>query len=528
MKRKNKFSPSELGMEDHEALDFDSIKTDAAELPSPEDTVTQAAFIREEIFENAKANMDVLAALAMPLVFQYFFPPIFKAVWQWLLSFVDTARTFPKLALGLPRGFGKSTVVKLFLLYVILFTRRNFILTFGATATKAEAIIADIIAMLDEPNIIAIFGDWKIGCTKDTQTLKIFSFRGREIILAALGKGGSVRGLNLGHKRPDVMVFDDIQEREEADSEKVSLDIETWMLGTAMKAKSPFGCMYLFIANMYPTQWSLLRRLKKNKEWIKFITGGIQEDGTSLWEELQPISQLISEYESDLEAGHPEIFHAEVLNDENASLNNIIDISKLPPNPYTDKDIHEGHFIVIDPGGRKKKSDATTITYFRVFNSMPEGYETEEGVMSPLDTITKAVTMALNHGCTFIVIESNAYQESLNFWFEWLCQQRGIEGIRTAPIYSGRDSKNSRILSMLKAYQKGQIWCADAVRSAFHSQIVSFNPSREDNTDGLLDTFTYAPRVIAEFPEEIRVMTYISESEYSQHRIWDETENSCI
>ncbi len=103
--------------------------------------------------------------------------------------------------------------------------------------------------------------------------------------------------------------------RADADSETVSTNLETWMFGTAMKAKSPEGCLFVFIANMYPTKWSLLRRLKHNPTWMKFIAGGILADGTSLWEDLQPIAQLLREFENDLSAGRPEIFYAEVLND---------------------------------------------------------------------------------------------------------------------------------------------------------------------------------------------------------------------
>ena len=65
-----------------------------------------------------------------------------------------------------------------------------------------------------------------------------------------------------------------------------------------MKAKSPEGCMFLFVANMYPTKTSILRKLKSNPTWVKFIAGGILADGTSLWEDLQPIQQLLSEFET--------------------------------------------------------------------------------------------------------------------------------------------------------------------------------------------------------------------------------------
>ena len=195
------------------------------------------------------------------------------------------------------------------------------------------------------------------------------------------------------------MIFEDIQTREQADSQIQSENLEKWMVGTAMKAKSPHGCMFLFVANMYPTKWSILRRLKANPNWIKFIAGGILADGTSLWEDLQPIAQLEREFQNDLAAGRPEIFYSEVLNDENASSNNLIDLSLLPALPYTQEDKHAlvpaGRFIIIDPSGNKQNSDATAIGYFEVHDAKPVLMEICNERLSPGDTIRKAIELGL-------------------------------------------------------------------------------------------------------------------------------------
>jgi len=272
---------------------------------SPEsepDPISSVAVNATEAQELARQSLDFLAALALPTVFRYLFPPVFKAIWSFLLSYIHKERDFSQLAIGLPRGFAKTTFIKIFLLYVILFTKRTFILVTANSLPKAIAILSDVCDFLDEPNIKALFGDWRVGLETDQQVLKKFGFRGRNIILAA-GTVESVRGLNVKHQRPDVMVFDDIQSRADADSETVSNQIETDMYGTAMKAKSPHGCMFLFVGNMYPTKWSLLRRIKQNPTWIKFIAGGILQnsDGSicSLWEDLQPLTQLLKEFEND-------------------------------------------------------------------------------------------------------------------------------------------------------------------------------------------------------------------------------------
>lgn len=483
------------------------------------------AFESAELAEAAKQDLDTLTALAMPDTYEFGWSVILLAVWAWLKQEAHKTREFANMALGLPRGFGKTTLVKLFIVYCILFTDRKFILVMSSTATHAENIIRDVFSMLTESNIIALFGDWRIGKVFDRGDCKLFGYRGRNIIVAGIGAGGSVRGLNLGNARPDVMIFEDVQTREDADSKKVSEDLYNWMLGTAMKAKSPKGCMTLFIANMYPTPHSILKKLKANKFWTKFICGGILENGKSLWEELQPLTQLLQEYLRDLESGHPEIFHAEVLNDENASLNNLVDFARLRAYPYQDNDIPGGKFIVIDPATDKANADAVSVGYFEVHgNSEPALIEVTEGRLSPKDTIKEALRMCSVHNCYLVVIESNSYQYTLKWWSEEICRQLGIVGITFIDIYSGKLSKNSRILNMFKAYQKGEIWVHPRARTLVHAQMAGFNPLKTDNVDGILDLLTYAPRVVAEFANYLAINTLEGQQELAEAEGYEVTE----
>jgi hypothetical protein len=487
---------------------------------------TEASYSQTEVHSAAKESLDFLSGLALPTTMTFGFPPVFLGVWSWLLSYIHLSRDFSKLALGLPRGFGKTTLIKIFILYCILFTKRNFILVVAANAKLAENIVADVCDMLDEPNIKRVFGDWRLGLEKDTQGLKKFGFRGRNIIIAGLGQSGSLRGLNIKNARPDVMIFEDIQTREDAESAVTSESIERWMYGTAMKAKDPTGCLYIFVANMYPTKWSLLRRLKHNPSWTKFIAGGILADGTSLWEDLQPIKQLLQEYETDLNSGHPEIFYSEVLNDENASVNNYIDLSKIPDYPFQDTEFSAGSFIVIDPATDKASADAVSIGLFQIYNGKPTITVILEGRFSPGDTIREALKLALKYNTSLIAVEANAYQYSLCYWFGFICEQMSLTGIDAVPIYSGSFSKNSRILSMFKELLTGEIVIHPDCKSQCFQQISQFNALKRDNTDGILDLLTYAPRVISEFSQYITVNNPLGAEEFDAATVWATEDNS--
>lgn len=498
--------------------------------PAPE-AFKEAAFSSAQVHDLARTSLDFLAALALPTVFKYFFPDVFQQIWQLLLTYIHKPRDFSQLAIGLPRGFAKTTFIKIFLLYVILFTKRTFILICAKNEKKAVAILSDVVAFLDEPNIRKVFGDWRLGLEIDQAAQKQFGFRGRTIIIAA-GTVSTVRGLNVQHKRPDVMIFDDIQDREDAESEIVSNQIETDMIGTAMKAKSPEGCLFVFVGNMYPTKFSILRRLKTNPTWIKFIAGGILwKNGApeSLWEDLQPLTQLLKEFENDLASGRPEVFFAEVLNDENASVNRFIDISKIPECPFEEElssGQHQGNFIVIDPATDKANADAVSIGYFELWDGKPVCREIVEGRLSPGDSIEESLKLCFKYNCFVVAVESNAYQYSHLYWFNYICNQRGIIGINCVDVYSGSISKNSRILTMFKSLIASEQYLSKAVRAQVFSQITAFNPLKTNNVDGILDLLTYAPKVVELYGEFIVSQLTLSLQEHDAIKVRSALETS--
>lgn len=455
-----------------------------------------ASYSTAEAKELCRISLDFLAATSMPAVYQFEFPPVLLAAWQLFTQSVQDVRKFPQLALGIPRGHAKTTLLKLAILYCILFTKSRFILVIGATDLHATNIIADIESMLNEVNIVNLFGDWKFDIQMKRADLKKFTFLGRNIILAGLGKGGSLRGLNLNNERPDVMAFDDIQTKEDSESSTISDGILRWMIGTAMKAKSPRGCLFLFSGNMYPGPHSILKKLKLNKTWIKFISGAILADGTALWPELRSLESLIDELNNDMEMGHPEIFFSEVLNDTDAGVNSKTDFAKIREWPWKEFEKPQGKFIIIDPSANKKGGDNVSIGLFEVYDSVPGLRKLIDENLSPGNTIRRALLMALTNGVRVIAVEATAYQYSLLYWFEQIANELHITGMHFVDVYTGSFSKNARITNMLKSLTSSEIDVHPDVRNQVIHQIANWNPLKRDNDDGILDLLTYAPRVL--------------------------------
>lgn len=447
---------------------------------------------REEAVENAKEHLNFLASLALEEIFRYLYPKALLVIWNILVEAIKQTRGKTHLALGIPRGFGKTILLKLYVLYCVLFTDRRFILVVCNTQTLAENFLGDVVHLLSNGNIVTIFGSWQLAVERDTLALKKFSFRGRHITLACAGAGTSLRGLNIRFLRPDVIIMDDMQSREQAESPLESIKVLTWMIGTLMKAASPERCLYIFVGNMYPFEGSILRKLKYNPTWISFITGGILEDGESIWPELKPVEELLTELENDTAMGHPEIFFSEVMNDEEAGTRSGVDISAI--GSVSDRDLPsypEAGFIILDPSVGHKKSDDIALGAILIYSGIPVVMELEFGKWTPKELIRTAIQMALKHGVPAIVIEGQAYQATLQFWFAYFLEQLGIQGIVPLLIFSGRATKNSRIISMFKQLVKKEILLHETTRSAVIYQISHFNPLVKHNKDDLLDILAY-------------------------------------
>ena len=87
--------------------------------------IQEASFTREEVVALAEISLDFLAGLCMPTIYQYAYPLVFLSVWDWLCKYAHKARDFSRLALGLPRGFGKTTLIKIFIIWLILFSKKK-------------------------------------------------------------------------------------------------------------------------------------------------------------------------------------------------------------------------------------------------------------------------------------------------------------------------------------------------------------------------------------------------------------------
>lgn len=466
-------------------------------------------------------SLDYFASISLPEVCTKPFSPLHHSIWQDMTQAVlqDDWDGVARFALGIPRGHAKTQLIKLLILFIILYTDLKFILVVCNTHTLADNLINDVCDMLSSSNIVTLYGDWREQIEKDNDKNTIFKFapvdgKARDVILKPQGAGQAVRGANIKNTRPEIIICDDMQSREEALSPEVAKKLLEWFLGTLYKSRSPARCAIFYIGNMYPDveiggrdsgiYGCILRNLQRNTEWRSWIGAAILADGTALWEAVFPLKELLSDLRQDTQLGHPEIFHSELMNDPKASGSKFLDITKIPDYPYVDGvDMVAGKFLMIDPSLGKKKSDDQIVGSFNVIDDRGPIFREVRNIQKSAPELVKEVlTWAMMDGIPLICAEAVSYQATLIQWFCHYVEILEIEGITIIGVTPKGQSKVSRILASFKSYQAGTIILHPSVKAIVTSQALIYNPTSAKNIDDILDVGAYGEHIFVTHASE--------------------------
>lgn len=526
---KKKLPPTQVTVDDFVPHGEQSDSTETTVTSSERVDIEGQFFDREEIIEGMRTSLDIFANILVPDVATEPFADIHYSVWNELTDAILKDKGLDRHAIAIPRGHAKTFLLKLLCCYAILFSKRKYILIVCATATLAENFLADVTDALDCPNVSKLFGDWRSDIINDKESLKRFVFQERSITLVPRGKGGAIRGTNVSWERPDLIINDDIQTKEEARSEEISRQIMQWFLGTLMKARSPRCCTVIYLGNMYPDvpmgekeldpekqlYCCLLRNLQRLAEWRTWITGAILADGTALWEEVHPLQELLADLRQDTALGEADTFFAEVQNDPAAVNSRWLDTSKIKEVPYNEYDLVVGKFLVIDPSLGKKKSDEQPVGLFYVYdNKGPVLKEVRVIQKSAPDLVREVLTWALEERVPLIVAESVAYQATLIQWFVFFINQLGIEGIQCAGVTPKGLSKASRILAYFKSLMAGSAFLDDKAKPMVLAQAQLYDPTATKPMDDILDVGAYGQEVFVQYSAQYMLPL---EEVYSTH-----------
>jgi hypothetical protein len=450
-----------------------------------------------EARERARVDFNFFASLAIPDTYIFEFPPFYIYLYQILTAQenFDTASLI-RFALGLPRGHAKTTFIKVLIAWLVCFDKVKFVLVACANETLAQNLLADIHDILSSPNIETIFGSWAANVSTDRVNLKKAMYHGRPVILAAVGVGSSVRGIVLKNQRPDFILCDDAQTRENDESETERNSLMRWLVATLFRTLSPLGARTIvYIGNMYSDK-CILNQFKNNSHWISLVTGAILADGTTLWPQLHSLESLMESYYHDEELGLGSLWFAEVMNDPVNPATALLS-GPLPHFEWDpEKTVWDAAFITVDPAGFRKHSDFNVVAGHIVQDGECRTVEIAFGVVDPEELIIETLKMAIMLGASLIAVEDVAYQQTLQFWMQKYLKMWEMSDIVVVGVNPHGRTKESRIKNHVQELYAGNWYLADGnVRSTYVWQATRYRLGEKDNKDDILDAVAYGTDV---------------------------------
>jgi hypothetical protein len=434
-------------------------------------------FDKEQLLAAIQRDCDLFLSVYIPEQLTLEVPEFHRELWYEFLDLLDRINDPMMLTgrlhklLGVPREHAKTTIVKLAVILFMRYSRLSFTAYISNTFPGALNAIKDIKQWLLSENEQALYGpiDERKHVEKSSESEGLFiltiAIPGRltrkRIILKCFGVQTHLRGIVMDSKRPDLMIFDDVESQESTGTTTQQAKMDAWCFGTAIKAMSKLG-VCIFIGNML-TDTSLLARLSKEKDWNPTVFGAIIRNAAGelvpLWPERWTLEALLQEYASYRRLGLGHVWEAEMMNlTSKDTLGESLTNCPRPVRPMPEE--IEAGFICLDPAfGEKAWNDESALTvHVRMQGAnIPIVVETWKDRVSEEKLLDEFIRLSYYWGITTWVIEAQAAQKLLIPLFRALLIQRGLtpDLFLMIPILAGKESKASRIVAFRSACAHG-------------------------------------------------------------------------
>lgn len=253
---------------------------------------------------------------------KFFFPEIFYSEYSILhrqiLKTVDSGHK--KSVIAAPRGLGKtSTMLYGLASRHILFESKKFIIYLSNSADNAM-LQTDSLKheLLSNPLVRQFFGSIK---TKRVEmeyeeqfSKKAWVTTGGTLVLPR-GAGQQIRGLLYHGRRPDLIIIDDLEDKEEITNEKLRKKNKEWFFSDVMKCISRYDKNYEFIyIDTLKHEDALLQDLLDADDWSSLCQSVCDDDYNTYASQFMTTEEIKTEVEQHKKDGVLDIFYREMRN----------------------------------------------------------------------------------------------------------------------------------------------------------------------------------------------------------------------
>lgn len=279
-----------------------------------------------KILEQIKDNDELQEILAKALYdfkfyCEYFHPDVifqeFSVLHEQILNLLNND-DYKKIAIAAPRGIGKTTLIQLLCCHGIVFRKYHYIIYISNTSTLSIKYSENIKRILQSnKNIKKYFGNVKVSSADDTNNLfaKETWIAYGDICIEPKGVGQQIRGSLWNGYRPDLIILDDLENKETVLSDYQRKKMSEWFFSDVRRTESRYGEKTKFIViDTIKHQDSLLANLVENDKWKSLVLSICDDNFNSYDPNYMTTEELKEEYEESKNADEEDTFYMELMN----------------------------------------------------------------------------------------------------------------------------------------------------------------------------------------------------------------------
>lgn len=408
------------------------------------------------------------------------------------------------LLIMMPRGASKTTLFNASNIYNTVYRCHKYFLYLSEASTHACTQVTNVGRQLvNNPRLRMVFGDLR----PDQRNEQGYRWSESEgliqtstgVSFEAVGRGGQVRGKNRNGQRPDLIGFDDVEDKESVKTEDQRAKAKDWLFSDVLPALPELNpnARVIGMGTLLHNE-ALLAVLSRDPEWIVVKFGVIDPDGDALWPAWMDLKKIEARKQRFALKGLLHLFYLEYFNEFRAPETQVFkpEFIHVAPRPLKD---YIWRAMAIDPAiSEDRRADSCVIAGVGM---------TEDGIIGVLEDWGKVgaspreqvdqyfrihfLLMPQHHG-----VEAVAYQKSLVHLLREEMFRKGKEQkalgknpadayFEITPITHGKTGKTERIEGILQPrYASGYV-VHQRVFPDLHTQLLDWPNGKRDHPDAV-------------------------------------------
>lgn len=401
-----------------------------------------------------------------------------------------------KTCVKLPRGYSKTTLGNGILLWLAVYSEVKFIVMISETADAAKSQLGNIKRQLEtNAKLREVYGDlvppqrqglrWQADCI-DLQN---------GVIIQSVGRGGQVRGANEDGQRPDLIILDDVEDKESVSTPEQRSKTLEWYMGDVEPALPRIDpdCRSRVIAlGTLLDADALLMKFESDPSWVCITFGVYDNDKELLWAAAMDEEKIEKKRQMYALQGVLHIFYLEFFNQITAA-----EIAKFPEDKYIIKPRLRTDFasvaLMFDPAISEKKD--ADFCAFAVVGMTNTGFihvldfYLERG-MNPREQVNKYFELYFKWEPNICGVETIAYQKALvHLLKEEMFRQGKTHGSKAyfevTPVGHHTQGKVTRVEGVLQPRYHAGYLTFQQIFPQLKAQLIAWPNGKKDGPDCL-------------------------------------------